>query len=55
MLYAHVPIDVPNIKIMCPSGTVVRCIRIKIDTRDLDVLGVKVCMGSAGNQRKVES
>ena len=48
---------VPNIKVMGSSGTVI-CyigqINIRIDTRDLDVLEVKFCMGSAGVE-KVEN
>lgn len=44
---------------MCASSAVVICynriIDIKIDTRDLDVLGVNVCMGSVGRRKKVAS
>jgi hypothetical protein len=47
-------IDAPNIKVMRSSCTVIFYngrIWIWIDTRDLDVLGVKVCMGSGGVEK----
>lgn len=50
-------IDAPNIEVMRSSGTVIFYngrIWTGIDTRDLDVLGVKVCMGS-GKVEKVEN